>query len=325
MEAPVWVPYVFLKTIFLWSLVFYTVVGIACRVIVKRVWPGDDPLSNRKRDTLGRWTPSLIHATIAAVTGALAIAGNHDIFDNEGVIMHSLGYFLGDLIVDRDPGYVVHHLGPIMHAEVLLRLGAGFWHTMKAGWWCEMGNVVAHSAAVFTFRRGTTFHTINTLSFWISRPASYYDGFMAWYADLPAASRWTWLGLIPLISILGIYHANTKWMIQMCKNHKKHKAKTSPPLSPSTPTTPSTPNTPSTPSTPTSPTSDAIANGFIHNSNGIGMSDAGVVLDERNSKKLGPTLPNDVPLEPQPHRSSIERVSSRKSAGLSRSLRDKDA
>jgi hypothetical protein len=40
---------------------------------------------------------------------------------------------------------------------------------------------------------------------------------MAWYADVPAVGRWTLLGVIPLIGILGVYYSNTKWMVQMCR------------------------------------------------------------------------------------------------------------
>jgi len=312
---PVWVPYVFGKTIFLWSLVFYLVVGGGARLVARSIWRGDDKETHRKRDTVGRWTPSLVHALGATITGALAMANVQWSLDYEGVIMHSLGYFLADLIVDHDPGYVVHHLGPIFHAEVLLRLGAGFYHTMRAGWFCEFGNVVAHSAAIFTFRKGHTFHTINAWSFWISRPLSYYDGFMAWYSDLPSEARWTWLGLIPLISILGIYHANTKWMIQMYKNQRKHKHIR---------------DQQSRQDHHSKHHKHHITNGIngadgdtnTHHSNGAEAGTGGERLIDRSAKKLGPSLPSDVPLEPHHHNdhsptsdtaATIGRVSSRNS------------
>jgi len=232
---PVWVPIVFTKPVFLWSFVFYVVIGLSFRQLVKLIWPARkrlhnepstpaDELNFRKRDTVGRWMPSLIHAILATASATLAAYTSGVLVSNEDVIMHSLGYFMGDLVVDRDPGYIVHHVGPVIHAEVMCRLGAHFWHTMRAGWIMEAGNVVAHSAAVLTYRRGPTFHLINTISFWISRPASYYDGFMAWYSDIPASVRFTWLGLIPLISILGVYHSNTMWMIKMCKKRPPKKA-----------------------------------------------------------------------------------------------------
>jgi hypothetical protein len=44
----------------------------------------------------------------------------------------------------------------------MLRVGAKFWHTMRAGWIMEYGNVVAHTAAVLTYRKGPVFHKINT-------------------------------------------------------------------------------------------------------------------------------------------------------------------
>jgi len=216
---PIWVPRVFLEQVFLYSFVFYVIIGLFARWIVKKVWPGKDAFSMRKKDSVGRWSPSLVHALIATLTATCAGLElvPADVISNQDVIMHSLGYFMGDLVVDHDPDYIVHHVGPVVHAEVMLRLGAQFWHCMRAGWIMEAGNVVAHTAAVLTFRRGPVFHAINTWSFWISRPASYYDGFMAWFSDVPAEVRFTWLGMIPLISILGVYHANTKWMIQMCR------------------------------------------------------------------------------------------------------------
>jgi len=226
-----WMPALLSRPVFLYCLVFYIVISIASREIVKRIWVGDNDAeaeaggfvsNSRKRDTVGRWVPSLIHATVASISCTLAGFSlvPESVVSNEDAIMHSLGYFLGDLIVDRDPDYILHHVGPLLHSECMLRLGAKFWHTMRAGWIMEVGNVVAHSAAVLTFRKGPVFHKINTWSFWISRPLSYYDGFMAWYADIPEAGRWTWMGIIPLIGILGVYYSNTKWMAQMCRKRK---------------------------------------------------------------------------------------------------------
>jgi len=226
------------KRVFLLSVAFYVIIGVGARIVSKRIWSGDNEVEaeekgfiseNRKRETFGRWTPSLVHATLASICATIAGLGlmSSNIISNEDVIMHSLGYFIGDLIVDRDPEYFAHHVGPLLHCECMLRLGALFWHTMRAGWIMEIGNVVAHSAALITWRKGKTWHSINTWSFWISRPLSYYDGFMAWYRDIPEEKRWTLLGIIPLIGILGVYYSNTKWMIKMCrprqqkKTHKK--------------------------------------------------------------------------------------------------------
>jgi len=226
-----YLPLLLSRNVFLYSLVFYIVISIISRQIVKAVWPGNNNAEaeaggfisqHRKRDTVGRWTPSLIHATLATIGATCAGLSliPESIVSNEDVIMHSLGYFLGDLLVDRDPDYILHHVGPLLHSECMLRVGAKFWHTMRAGWIMEGGNVVAHTAAVLTFRKGPVFHKINTWSFWISRPASYYDGFMAWYADIPESLRWTLLGVIPLIGIVGVYYSNTKWMFQMCRTRK---------------------------------------------------------------------------------------------------------
>jgi hypothetical protein len=234
LDSP-WLPLrVLSRRVFLCSLAFYVVIGVGARIVAKRIWTGDNEeeanekgfvSDNRKRETFGRWTPSLIHATIASIIATIAGLGlmSSDIISNEDVIMHSLGYFIGDLIVDRDPEYFAHHVGPLLHCECMLRLGALFWHTMRAGWIMEYGNVVAHSAALITMRKGRTWHLINKWSFWISRPLSYYDGFMAWYRDIPEEKRWTLLGIIPLIGILGVYYSNTKWMIKMCKSRPPKK------------------------------------------------------------------------------------------------------
>jgi hypothetical protein len=222
------------KRVFLASWLFYVVIGIGARIVAQKIWTRDNEeeanekgfiSENRKRETFGRWTPSLIHATLASVMATIAGLGlmSTDIISNEDVIMHSLGYFIGDLVVDRDPEYFAHHVGPLLHCECMLRLGALFWHTMRAGWIMEYGNVVAHSAALITWRKGKTWHLINTWSFWISRPLSYYDGFMAWYRDIPEEKRWTLLGIIPLIGILGVYYSNTKWMIKMCRTRPPKK------------------------------------------------------------------------------------------------------
>jgi hypothetical protein len=224
-----WMPALLSEPVFIWSLIFYIVISIVSREIVKRIWVGDNDAeaeaggfasNSRKRDTVGRWVPSLIHATVASLSATVAVFVAGSGITNEEVAMHSLGYFLGDLIVDRDPDYFLHHVGPLIHGECMLRLGAKYWHTMRAGWIMEVGNVVAHTAAVLTYRKGPVFHKINTWSFWLSRPLSYYDGFMAWYADIPESRRWTLMGIIPLIGILGVYYSNTKWMIQMCRKRK---------------------------------------------------------------------------------------------------------
>jgi len=232
-----WLPMVLSRNVFLISVVFYIVISIISRAIANRIWSGDNDKEaeaagvasqRRKRDTVGRWVPSLIHASIATITATCAVFSllPESLLSNEDVIMHSLGYFLGDLLVDRDPDYILHHIGPILHSECMLRVGAQFWHAMRAGWIMEGGNVIAHTAAVLTFRKGSLFHRINTWSFWISRPASYYDGLMAWYADIPAINRWTWLGVIPLLGVIGVYYSNTKWMFAMCRT-RKPKAKIS--------------------------------------------------------------------------------------------------
>jgi hypothetical protein len=226
-----WLPMVLSRNVFIISFVFYVVISVLSRATVKRIWVGNNDKEaeaggfasqTRKRDTVGRWTPSLIHAAVATITATCATFGllPQNVLCNEDVIMHSLGYFLGDLLVDRDPDYIMHHVGPILHSECMLRLGAQFWHAMRAGYIMEAGNVIAHTAAVLTFRKGTLFHKLNTWSFWISRPASYYDGFMAWYTDIPASGRWTIMGVIPLLGILGVYFSNTKWMIAMCRTRR---------------------------------------------------------------------------------------------------------
>jgi hypothetical protein len=101
-------------------------------------------------------------------------------------MLHSVAYFLADLVCDRDPDYVLHHLAPIAHSEMLLRSGAASCWTFaraactdvgcsfragaKLGYsrlflgTAEAGNIIAHSFSLITLRSGPLFHKVRCLS-----------------------------------------------------------------------------------------------------------------------------------------------------------------
>ena len=64
------------------------------------------------------------------------------------VLTHSFGYMLADMVVDRDPVYVPHHLGTLLFGELALRLGASFEMAVVFAVLCEAANVRMHAEAL---------------------------------------------------------------------------------------------------------------------------------------------------------------------------------
>jgi hypothetical protein len=136
-----WGILLFQQPFFIYSLIFYTLLSVLVRHLVKLIWPHDNdiealaggfPSNQRKRDTIGtlsalparllpfllivvmiilhahvyadgvgRWTPSLTHATIGSI-GSLLICGSFisdTTMSKVDISMHTLGYFLADLVI----------------------------------------------------------------------------------------------------------------------------------------------------------------------------------------------------------------------------------
>jgi len=203
---------------FYWGTLFYVLVGLASRKIAGLVWHRKE--DEKMREIFGRYTPSLVHASLSAFWDFVpaAIGGGVE-FNN--LFANYAGYFLGDMIVDQDPDYYFHHIAPLLWGEALFRSGANLHHSVRCIRIIELGNVFAHTAALLTGRSGLLFHRINTISFWISRPASMPDGFLAWYTDVPIENRWTPFGLVVLASCIVTFYINGKWMIKMIRPREK--------------------------------------------------------------------------------------------------------
>jgi len=201
-------------------ILFHVAIGLLSRKIASAVWYRKE--DERMREVVGRYMPSLVHATLSTFWDFVpGIFGGADplcnLFGNSGA------YFIADMIVDRDPDYFFHHLAPLLWGEALLRTGANYHHSVRCIRIIEAGNVIAHTAAIITGRSGEYFHAVNTFSFWVSRPLSMPDGFLAWYADILPEKQYSLFGLIVLGSFFATFYINGKWMIKMCMPREKAK------------------------------------------------------------------------------------------------------
>jgi len=186
-----------------------------------------------KRETIGRYTPSWIHSFICVSLYGYLLIHQSDIgIDNRRVLEqwilgNSFGYFIGDMIVDRDPAYYLHHIAPIIHGEILLRAGgyeyffgstavsgSALYHGGRCLAIIEFGNLISHTAAFLTFRTGSVYHFFLASSLYISRICSMYDGFQSWNSDL-GEKKYSAPGLVLLASITLTYMVNIRWMYMM--------------------------------------------------------------------------------------------------------------
>jgi hypothetical protein len=175
---------------------------------------GAQRMIDKHRDVFGRWTPSWIHAFLCTLGCALFY---FEVIAADAVMAHTCGYFLADMVVDRDPEYIVHHFAPVFACEVLLRISPAIRFGLYALGIVEGGNVVQHTASIATSRTGRLFHRTVAIVLWTSRPLSWYAGFMTWYADVPEVSRYSWTGLGVLAAVLVTYAINMRWMVNVLK------------------------------------------------------------------------------------------------------------
>jgi len=200
------------------SFLFYIVLGISTRTIAAIVWHREE--DKKVREIFGRYIPSLVHASFSVfwIFVPEMFGGGDDMYNMYG---NSGGYFIGDMLIDQDPEYVLHHIAPILWGEAIFRTGSDMYHSMRCIQIVEAGNVVAHTAALITHRSGPYFHKINTISFWISRPLSMPDGFLAWYVGVPLENRYRPFGLILLAMFVLTFYINGKWMLKMVSHRER--------------------------------------------------------------------------------------------------------
>eukprot|EP01124_Arcella_intermedia_P012748 TRINITY_DN1910_c0_g1_i1.p1 TRINITY_DN1910_c0_g1~~TRINITY_DN1910_c0_g1_i1.p1 ORF type:complete len:257 (+),score=20.09 TRINITY_DN1910_c0_g1_i1:76-846(+) len=213
LEGMSYLPMVAQLEMFWWGLLFHTAVGLIPRAFALYMWPSNSPYHLRKRDVVGRYTPSLVHAFVSAFWNWIVppqySAGYINLMFNSG------GYFIADMVIDHDPDYIIHHLAPLFWGECLMRTNTVFFYSILCIRTVELGNVFAHTAAIATNRSGKLFHRVNTLSFWISRPLSMIPGFLAWTHDIPDEDRFGFWGLMVLLCFVVTFYINGKWMIKM--------------------------------------------------------------------------------------------------------------
>jgi hypothetical protein len=208
----------------IYFMIIYLILGLGSRYLANKFFPKVDKnlyhkysgkeikQMNKKHETISRWPISLFHATCAFI---LVVLNKQEIVDINLGLMNMNGYFIIDSIIDHDLEYILHHLAPMVHNELICFMGAKLDNTVNAYFIVEKGNIIAHTAALFTFRSGKVFHYINTASFWISRPISMFFVVKIWTVDINDSLKYTWPGIGCFISILIIYVLNIRWMIKM--------------------------------------------------------------------------------------------------------------
>src|SRR5947208_14621192 len=92
----------------------------------------------RRQSVMARYPASWLHAVLSVSFSIVAICEANDVVDAPKitfwfVIMHSFGYFISDILVDRDPVYVAHHLAPMVAVEILVRYHGSFYHAIWFG------------------------------------------------------------------------------------------------------------------------------------------------------------------------------------------------
>jgi len=224
------------------STVFYILLEITTRTIASYLYPKKisstlmtekeierEAENDKTRETIGRYTPSLIHSYICTGLYLLLVFsedyGLNKMLIEQWMMGHTFGYFIGDMIVDRDPDYFLHHIAPLIHGEILLRAGAynyffhsgvfSLYHSARCLAFIEIGNMISHTVAMGTNRTGHIYHFFLVASLWISRPVSLYDGFHSWLTDLPEENKYQPYGLILLFCITLTYAINLGWMYKM--------------------------------------------------------------------------------------------------------------
>ena len=117
--------------------------------------------------------------------------------------------------LDLDLEYAFHHASPMMMSSLIYRLGSVFDSCIAVAFFMEVGNCFAHTAAILTFRQGKLFHQINTFSFWISRPISFYSSYRLLFFDVPAENRFTIEFGLLLAGVTFSYAQQFGWMYRM--------------------------------------------------------------------------------------------------------------
>jgi len=175
-------------------------------------------MSNRcHHEAISRYFPSWVHACGAVMYSALAMVDTHrrasgvDVIDCYGytqwqAMAHSFGYFIADMIMDRDPVYYSHHLGPLIYAEFMLRVGGSFYHAVMFGLICEAGNVICHTCAIYTKTMGITYPYVFAFTHFFSRAGSFIVAVLIVACDIPIG--YGWVNAVAIICVLMIWGSN---------------------------------------------------------------------------------------------------------------------
>ena len=168
--------------------------------------------SKKKQKIVGAFFPSWVHALLSVLLSYNAVqtaAGNNPSGDITlwFAMMHSFGYFIADCIMDRDLAFFSHHLGPIIFAEIMVRIGGSFYHSVWFGFWCELGNVLGHFVAMCTGAEGKLYCRSLALFYLVTRVASMVSAIQVIFCDLPVAYRFGG-GCAVSLAIIMVYGSN---------------------------------------------------------------------------------------------------------------------
>ena len=167
----------------------------------------------KEAHTMCRYLPSWIHACLSVYFGVVAIANGNGWVDAPlityyFVALHSFGYFLADIIVDRDPIYVPHHLIPLLFTEVMLRYHGSLYHAVWLGVLCEIGNVICHATALYCRSIGHRYYLWSfKVVYGITRSLSMVAGVLIVHCDVPNEALWS-VGPYIALCVLALYCSN---------------------------------------------------------------------------------------------------------------------
>jgi hypothetical protein len=170
-----------------------------------------------------RYLPSWLHACLSVYFGTVALLNGNGMVDAPlityyFVALHSFGYFVADIIVDRDVVYVPHHLIPLIFTEVMLRYHGSLYHAVWLGVLCELGNVICHGTALYC---RSIAHPLYTRTFKvvyaITRSLSMVAGIFIVHCDIPNECLWA-VGPYIALCIFALYCSNAFAVIAVLRD-----------------------------------------------------------------------------------------------------------
>lgn len=167
------------------------------------------------REAWGRYFTSFLQSVITcSLILVVKFYYNDDLAWQRLVVHEILAYFVADVLVDRDPGYVNHHLCSVIYYAILRACGGH----LRWGLWLifcfEGGNAPAHGAALRWGKQGIQYKTVRNYSMAISRTLSLPFALLVILFDFPNSIS-IWIKAFMCGMMLLMYRDNLRSMRHM--------------------------------------------------------------------------------------------------------------